>query len=387
MGTSSTHKSLAGDSTAPDPTRANFSDVRGVLDRRLQTANTARFLAPITFPAPQELSPFKQGSPLAPVPNGRKRTSREQQQQQHEAAQAEMARHQPALGIEPSATMKPRDAIWYHAPDQETPAGALPEEAPAGITSSLFYDTAAIVLKGTPSAHPNRPEMDEEATQRPLGIAEQIGGEPEFEDQQTDIGTMGCTSCRQRNVRCEWGLPENSKLTPCLRCTREGEECSFSGLSVVEESDSEDIAQVVPRPTDSSLAYTTLDEPEPFQTLTDIAVHCRVDSCTKISQSSRSDEYVSLSPMNLEEKLTLSSLHFLTVHARRYPCQFEGCTTRPFGSHGDLKRHVASVHAPKDRPCPVVFCERVFSRKDHLRRHIRRTHPEWNVAGAHSTGE
>jgi hypothetical protein len=215
-------------------------------------------------------------------------TATRQQQQQQEAAHNEIVRHRPAPG-------RRRDTFWSHAHDQEMPTGALPEEAPAGVISPPSYDTAAIVLQGSPSAQPNRPETDGEATCKPLGIAAQIGEEPVSEDEQN---TLACISCCQRGVRCEWGLPENSKLLPCLRCKQEGEECSFSGLSVVEELDSEDIAQVARSPTYTSPVYTTVDEPEPSHTLTETAVHCRVDGCSTISRSSQADEYASVSNMD-----------------------------------------------------------------------------------------
>jgi hypothetical protein len=88
IGTASAHQPLMGGPTVSNPATANLSHFRGVLDRRLHTANTTRSLAPSPSPALQEPSPFKQGSPLAPIQDGR---------EQHKAAQIEIASHRPAL--------------------------------------------------------------------------------------------------------------------------------------------------------------------------------------------------------------------------------------------------------------------------------------------------
>jgi hypothetical protein len=125
MGTSGAHQSLTSDPTASNPATANFSHFRGALDRRLQTVNSTRSLAPSPSPGLQEPPPFKQGSPLAPIPDGRESThsvlalTAARQQQQYEAAQIKTASHRPSLEPGPAKLMKPRDALWNYAPDPD----------------------------------------------------------------------------------------------------------------------------------------------------------------------------------------------------------------------------------------------------------------------------
>jgi hypothetical protein len=111
IGTASAHQPLMGGPTVSNPATANLSHFRGVLDRRLHTANTTRSLAPSPSPALQEPSPFKQGSPLAPIQDGR---------EQYKAAQIEIASHRPALKTGSAKMMKPRDALWNYAPGPDS---------------------------------------------------------------------------------------------------------------------------------------------------------------------------------------------------------------------------------------------------------------------------
>lgn len=65
-------------------------------------------------------------------------------------------------------------------------------------------------------------------------------------------------------------------------------------------------------------------------------------------------------------------------HNRPYKCGFADCpfTTKGFGSEGELRRHVNSVHKRLNVPCPVPGCSYSCARKDNLQGHIKRRHKD-----------
>jgi hypothetical protein len=62
----------------------------------------------------------------------------------------------------------------------------------------------------------------------------------------------------------------------------------------------------------------------------------------------------------------------------RSKCPYDGCLRKPFGFVADLNRHIQAKHsAGVDEAtvkCLVFGCMEVFSRKDNMRRHMRKKH-------------
>lgn len=64
-------------------------------------------------------------------------------------------------------------------------------------------------------------------------------------------------------------------------------------------------------------------------------------------------------------------------HNRPYKCEFADCPhTKGFGSRGELKRHMNSVHNRLNLPCPVPACSYSCARKDNLQDHVNRQHKD-----------
>jgi len=77
---------------------------------------------------------------------------------------------------------------------------------------------------------------------------------------------------------------------------------------------------------------------------------------------------------------------------RRWECLYPGCSQKPFGRTADLERHIHKVHPPslgyEKYTCDYKACTRAsdyatpkgggarFSRRDHLRDHLRYSHKE-----------
>ncbi|KAF2718235.1 hypothetical protein K431DRAFT_208865, partial [Polychaeton citri CBS 116435] len=108
----------------PRPSQQYLSPHRNLVQDRLQTANLARSGSP-TSAASRDRSPFRQGSPLAPMdgwssPRGTVGTAAGmRQQQKEEAEQAEYAHHRPQLQREPTKTISPKDAVLdYNGADE-----------------------------------------------------------------------------------------------------------------------------------------------------------------------------------------------------------------------------------------------------------------------------
>lgn len=64
-------------------------------------------------------------------------------------------------------------------------------------------------------------------------------------------------------------------------------------------------------------------------------------------------------------------------HNRPYKCESANCLhTKGFGSKGELKRHINSVHKQTNLLCPVADCSYSCARKDNLQDHINRQHKD-----------
>jgi hypothetical protein len=64
-------------------------------------------------------------------------------------------------------------------------------------------------------------------------------------------------------------------------------------------------------------------------------------------------------------------------HNRPYMCESANCRyTKGFGSRGELKRHINSVHKQTNLFCSVTGCSYSCPRKDNLQDHINRRHKD-----------
>lgn len=85
--------------------------------------------------------------------------------------------------------------------------------------------------------------------------------------------------------------------------------------------------------------------------------------------------------MNLEKCYNANgycSKHTLRNHQKRFKCLHSGCSQKLFGVEADLKRHILAKHSVSGEKaclkCSFPGCNKVFSRKDNMRRHVGKKH-------------
>jgi len=127
------HSLTAKPSHAPNNYLSPHSN--SLVTKRLETANIARSHSPISAVS-RERSPFRDGSPLAPVGGWRSpapvagTAASMRQQQKEQAEQTELAQHRPQLQREPTKTISPKDALLDYT-EQEQPS-LFQDSIPAG---------------------------------------------------------------------------------------------------------------------------------------------------------------------------------------------------------------------------------------------------------------
>ncbi|MCJ1232826.1 hypothetical protein MMC14_000780 [Varicellaria rhodocarpa] len=86
------------------------------------------------------------------------------------------------------------------------------------------------------------------------------------------------------------------------------------------------------------------------------------------------------SPSSIQSPVSIDDrTHQTAKQPKVYPCVFPGCPSQAqFKRLADLERHQNTVHFPKFIDCPLKWCGRTgkhgFTRKDHLKGHMREVH-------------
>ncbi|OQO06500.1 hypothetical protein B0A48_08283 [Cryoendolithus antarcticus] len=409
---------------------------RSLVAERLQTANIARSASPSSAIS-RERSPFRQGSPLAPVSDAWS-TSRQsvgtaagmRQQQKQEREEAEYAQHRPPLNREPTKTISPKEAMLdYNDNDQQPlfqdsiPDGYRQHYGTAEPLASNYYGQDNAASRGVPVTSQQNIAGFRAATTSADGYSGgnvgQFGNFPppsmQFQPQvQATIqaahyqpATSMTTSFHPSTALTEptpdfpahLTSMESSMSDGVMASSQEQDSsrlpiqrpadtrantgtytCTYHGCS--QRFDSQPLLQRhkrdYHRAQAASIAHTKTESDAASGTAS--AAHSEDDN----SQSPRS----SASPAPSASGLTSAALLARNSQAGPHKCtRVNPSTGKPcntiFSRPYDLTRHEDTIHNNRKMKvrCPYCREEKSFSRNDALTRHMRVVHPEMENQG------
>lgn len=106
-----------------------------------------------------------------------------------------------------------------------------------------------------------------------------------------------------------------------------------------------------------------------------LPIVCENQFCVKIFTTLRS--YQSVLPIWSKPRAPVDSnrKHFRAAHRKRHLCEAKDCKASAFGLRADMRRHYKDVHLKeKSWVCRYAACDRSFSRKHNLARHVKKVH-------------
>jgi len=378
-----------------------LSPHRNLVTERIRTANSVRSQSPAQQSS-RERSPFRRGSPLAPIPPDDFRspgpvlsTAEAVRRQQREQASAqEFARHQPTLKREVTKTISPKDAVLdYNDTEQDSGMSMFHDTIPAGYQRH-FGGTETYsnnFVSGTNQAFgqfatPNQQNM---AGFRSADGTANFNFMPSPAQMPSSYPTQ---NFRPVNT----GMPEQTPEFPAHLTSMES---SISDNPPV--SSQESAVSPVMRPANTSANTGTY-------TCTSPGCAQRFDSSTKLqkhkheahsplhqqqvsrdssAQLDGSDSPAS-SPDPTGSGLTSSALLARNSQAGPHKCnRINPSTGKPcatiFSRPYDLTRHEDTIHNRGKQKVRCQYCreEKTFSRNDALTRHMRVVHPEVDFQG------
>lgn len=400
------------------------------MTERLNTANIARSHSPSSAMS-RERSPFRDGSPLAPLPGWRSpagpvnTAAGMRQQQKDQADQAELAQHRPQLKREPTKTISPKDALLdYNEQEQQPlfqdsippgykqhtgvateqwqnnnstfyssqPATAFGSLATAGQQFGNFRATSADGYSGadqTNTFQPSLPPQQDVPAQIPNGGSFGNFSFPKMDNRLEPNPQFPAQLTSMESSASDHGLPDHGLLD--------------HGLS---SGSQESVHNDIQRPSDTRAAtgtYTCTYHgcAQRFDSHANLQKHKRdthraqhqhdnsggaTSSAGTVSASPRGSESPAAEPST--DGLTAASLAARNSQTGPHKCtRINPSTNKPcntiFSRPYDLTRHEDTIHNNRKMKvrCPMCREEKTFSRNDALTRHMRVVHPEIETFG------
>ncbi|EMD01109.1 hypothetical protein BAUCODRAFT_118821 [Baudoinia panamericana UAMH 10762] len=399
---------------AVKPASTFLSPHRNLVTERLQTANIARSHSP-TSSLSRERSPFRDGSPLAPLGGWRSpgpgvgTAASLRHQQKEQADQAELLQHMPPLQREPTKTISPKDAVLdYDGPEQPSlfqdsiPAGYKPHNGATEQWPSNYYSQSGAAF-GNLQAPSQQSYANFRATQSadglPGGDAINFGGLPPSGQSLLQNGTSFDNTYAAPKM-------DSTPEFPAHLTTMESS-ISDNGPPVSSQ-DSTMITSALTRPSDTRAAtgtYTCTYHgcTQRFESPASLQRHKRDyhrsqqrhrdGSGTASSAEASTSPPPTDSPGPAGAGLTSAALAARNSQAGPHKCMRTNPSTgKPCGTifsrPYDLTRHEDTIHNNRKQKvrCPMCRDEKTFSRNDALTRHMRVVHPEVEELGRRKRG-
>lgn len=377
-----------------------LSPHRNLVSERIRTANSVRSQSPVVQ-TQRDRSPFRRGSPLAPVaPDDFRSTGPTlstaegvRRQQREQASAQEYARHQPPLKREETKTISPKDAVLdYNDTDQDTGMSMFHDTIPSGYQRH-FGGTETFAnnfVSGTNQAFGQFAPQN----QQNLGAFRSADGTANFNFMPSPA-QMPANYNHQQFKSVNNGMAEQTPEFPAHLTSME------SSVSDNPPASSQESAiSPVMRPTNTSADTGTY-------TCTYIGCAQRFESAVKLQKHKRdahpslqhpqlsgetSSQEGSTSPTSSPDPtgsgLTSSALLARNSQAGPHKCsRINPSTGKPcntiFSRPYDLTRHEDTIHNRGKQKVRCQYCreEKTFSRNDALTRHMRVVHPEIDFQG------
>ncbi|KAK3082342.1 hypothetical protein LTS18_004254 [Coniosporium uncinatum] len=412
-----------------------LSPYRNSVNQFLQNAQQARSHSPSSAGS-RGVSPFRQGSPLAPVSNSfampQPRVSsaaqvREQQEQQRAQADVHAIKQQEA-SIEPR-TISPRDALLdYHESEEDAKMPLFPDADSSNYSQQSYSGSAS----GDQSFDDATPAQSDESSGQRYGGASFATSRPgtwTHPRRQSSSTFSAATSAPPQSSfnfvaptapstshQPPFNTSQNYRSVNAMATTEETPEFP-AHLTSMESSASEaappssnnSIGQMnhaPPSPSGSS------DTPKPTSSNADTGTYtCTYHGCTlrfetpqKLqkhkreghrqvatgTQSPTASSSAATTPTSVGAGMTSAALLARNSQAGPHKCERINPTTgKPcntvFSRPYDLTRHEDTIHNARKQKVRCALCveEKTFSRNDALTRHLRVVHPEVDFPGKH----
>jgi 26S proteasome regulatory subunit N4 len=367
-----------------------------VFSQRLQAANNQHLSsmskAPLTIPS-RELSPFRQGSPLAPTGNGygsqkspnmRIGTAaqlREQQKAENDAMQLQQQLGGTSPAQSPPNTISPKDVdLVYHENEEDA---NLPLFPPSQQSPQYRSNLQQVTLKQ------ERLDTEDNTQLRRFDSATRSGNSSAYADSKQN-GSNNYNFAPPAIPESVRQVPQQYPFVPQAR--RQPSNMSSvnddfpATLTSMESSSSEYTGDIsdIKKPSGSSADTGTY-------TCTYHNCTLRFDTPSKLQRHKRDGHRQSASLVSQGE----DSGSGMTSAARNSQAGPHKCerinpsTGKPcntiFSRPYDLTRHEDTIHNERKQKVRCHLCteEKTFSRNDALTRHFRVCHPEVDFPGKH----
>jgi len=379
---------------------AFLSPFRSVMNERLQAAQNARSQSPASSMS-GGISPFRQGSPLAPTSNGfgspRAKLGtaaqvREQQKAERDNAQA-LKQSMPQEQEAPK-TISPKDVeLEYHETEEDSKMPLFPENGseydqqyPGGNNgyanaTPVKYESGAYGNMGTSRADSTWTSQQQNQASYPATSA---APQSNFTFQPPALpATVHGLPFNTQNYRAATSMPHQ----------QQDEAPEFPAHLTSMESSASEAA-----PPSSNNSNNNGEIQRPASALADTGTYtCTYHGCTqrfetpqKLQRHKREAHRPQQSTPGVGSGMSSAALLARNSQAGPHKCERINPTTgKPcntiFSRPYDLTRHEDTIHNVRKQKVRCALCteEKTFSRNDALTRHMRVVHPDVDFPGKH----
>lgn len=375
-----------------------LSPFRNVMTDRLQAAHQARSQSPASSMS-RGVSPFRNGSPLAPSNNSfsspqmRLATAqhmREQQKAESDAYALHQSQRQPDMS-EPK-TISPKDALLdYHESEEDAKMPLFPDASASDYDHAYTsgdqaqYDGSSEVSYGSTATSQGGNWSGQASTNFP-SVSGPSPPQSTFNFQPPSVpnvmhGLQFNTTPQFRSVTSmpSNGQDENPQFHPSLTSM----DSSASEMPESSQNSNDDSSMPVQRPSNANADTGTY-------TCTYHGCTLRFETPQKLQKHKRDGHRPHAPTPGVGSGMTSAQLLARNSQAGPHKCERTNPTTgKPcntiFSRPYDLTRHEDTIHNARKQKVRCALCveEKTFSRNDALTRHMRVVHPEVDFPGKH----
>lgn len=376
-----------------------LSPFRNVITDRLQAAHQARSQSPASSMS-RGVSPFRQGSPLAPQSNsfaspqvrlGTAQHLREQQKAEADAYALQHSQRQPDMS-EPK-TISPKDALLdYHESEEDSKMPLFPDASANDYDQSYTsgdqgqYDGSSEVSYGSTATSQGGNWSSQAGTSFP-SVSGPSPPQSNFNFRPPTVPNVmqglpfNNANAQYRSVTSMpvAGQEENPQFHPQLTSM----DSSASEMPESSQNSNEDSSTPTQRPSHANADTGTY-------TCTYHGCTLRFETPQKLQKHKRDGHRPHAATPGVGSGMTSAQLLARNSQAGPHKCERINPTTgKPcntiFSRPYDLTRHEDTIHNARKQKVRCALCveEKTFSRNDALTRHMRVVHPEVDFPGKH----